>query len=172
MTYQRAMTPLTPGSLLCLDCGICCRGILFDNAALAQEYGLDGGWSGGAESGPLLPLACPLHRGGRCAVYDHRERPPSCPEYRCELLNKLDAGEICLDEGRLIVDKVKMSLSKFIERLPSGGKPKPAYYLAIDTLSAAQEKLAAGDRSDFELLTDILLFRRLLCEYFIPIEDQ
>lgn len=170
---EPAMTPASPGSQLCLCCGICCMGVLFDNAEIGRNSGLDGGWYGAVDEDPLLPLACPLYREEQCAVFHHPERPDQCPEYRCGLLEQLDAGEIDVDQGRLIVGTVKTTLAAVLERLPRGGKPRKPFKLVLDdAVAAAQREWDAGNRSNPELLTAMLSLKRMVDQYFLPGEDR
>jgi hypothetical protein len=93
-------------SSLCLDCGLCCDGTLFEATALVE-----------GEEGRLLTerravfitekgtrrfqQPCPAHVGGICAIYD--ERPEVCRDFRCSLLTAVDSGDIDVAAARSVI---------------------------------------------------------------------
>jgi uncharacterized protein len=96
------------GSRLCLECGICCRGVLYPDALLdrdevdkASRYGLTQ-WrlSDGQD---LFALPCRLHEhaGNTCTIYEDRFHV--CRRYACDLLTLLRNGGISIEEAVAIV---------------------------------------------------------------------
>ncbi len=85
---------------LCLHCGLCCDGTLFECVELEP-----------AEQPPLasvalirvgtevaLPLPCPKHEHRRCTIYD--ERPSRCRKFTCKLYDGVAAGTLSPDGAR------------------------------------------------------------------------
>lgn len=84
---------------LCLACGLCCDGTLFEATALMA--GEDGRLLAErqavfvSEKGTQrFQQPCPAHERGRCSIYD--ERPEVCRDFRCSVLTAVDSG--ALDE--------------------------------------------------------------------------
>lgn len=79
---------------LCLDCGMCCDGTLFECVEVSPSEQLT------FRSLPLIhvgdevavPLPCPKHQQGRCAVY--AERPGRCKKFSCKLYDGVAAGSL------------------------------------------------------------------------------
>lgn len=74
---------------LCLQCGLCCNGVLFadvrregkDSSLLFQQYGA------------RVPQPCPAfnHADCKCALY--ADRPARCRQFECKQLLAVRAGE-------------------------------------------------------------------------------
>ncbi|MEB2313492.1 MAG: YkgJ family cysteine cluster protein [Sorangiineae bacterium] len=87
------------GSALCVECGLCCSGALFDHAPL-----LDGEVPRALELemtveeppgiGLAFALPCPALDGTRCSAYP--DRPAVCGDYSCALLDRYRKGEVTL----------------------------------------------------------------------------
>lgn len=115
------------GSELCLYCGLCCRGVIFNRAALkpdeirpAKDYGLHYFTAGNGEYAFRLP--CRLYQNNKCSIYLNRLN--ACKRYRCNLLKRLINGEIGLEESKLIVFQVKSLMDSINKQMinvePSG----------------------------------------------------
>ncbi len=98
------MTSTGDTSDLCLSCGLCCNGVLFDlvklepgEVALIDQLAL-APWPG-EELGFAQPSA--RFAGNCCSVYT--DRPQSCRRYRCQVLVHIDDQTISPDRGREIV---------------------------------------------------------------------
>ena len=85
-------------STLCLACGLCCTGALHgavevkaEHAAQVRLLGLVVETVNGRQA---FRQPCPLFAGGRCGEY--ARRPPSCEEFRCTLLRRLERGDVDL----------------------------------------------------------------------------
>ena len=126
-TRNETITPQVPGdgayhggavtdidgnssSALCMACGLCCNGVLFEHGAVAPEdvarvrsLGLTVEVDGG--KGFRFQQPCPLHQDGPCSAYPHH--PPSCQAFRCSLLAKYEAGGVTFAESLAIVRTVK-----------------------------------------------------------------
>ena len=78
---------------LCLSCGLCCDGTMFEVGAItpeeARRYGDRVNVSG---DGKYLALPCPSLDGCKCNTY--LDRPGVCSEFKCLVLASLDRGLI------------------------------------------------------------------------------
>jgi hypothetical protein len=104
---------------LCLECGLCCNGVIFadvqlqpgDNAARLRILGLKSGVN------RKFPQPCTAFDGCRCNVYS--ERPQYCREFECLLLKGVKGGEMgiagalrVIRTARQRVQKVKQLLNE------------------------------------------------------------
>lgn len=108
-------------SELCLSCGICCKGLLFNRAALkpdeiemAKDVMLQYFPSGDGKSAFRLP--CPFQEE-RCSIYKNRFE--ACRRYRCDLLKRAANGELNSAESKWIVTKIKNIMSSISLRMAS-----------------------------------------------------
>ncbi|HXF09624.1 MAG TPA: YkgJ family cysteine cluster protein [Desulfuromonadaceae bacterium] len=78
-----------PIDLLCLQCGLCCNGVLFadvrpergDDSRLFQQYGL------------RVPQPCPAFNAGDCKCAVYSDRPQRCRKFECKQLIAVQAGQ-------------------------------------------------------------------------------
>jgi len=108
------------GTELCLSCGLCCEGVIFNRAALkhdeirlAKDYDLDYFPEGEGEFAFRLP--CHLYQDDKCSMY--LSRPDACKRYRCDLLKRLTGGNIDLEESKQIVSQVKSLMDSIDKRM-------------------------------------------------------
>lgn len=103
-------TPQSPGSSICLQCGLCCNGTIFadvkllahEKAAPLQSLGLrlsktapdrrSGAEGKTASSRWRFPQPCSAFDGCRCRIYS--SRPQYCREFECLLLKQLNQGKV------------------------------------------------------------------------------
>lgn len=102
------------GSALCLECGLCCRGALFDwfhsNDTESYEFrdtdieffinAID---DDDTEISGSLPCRC--HVDGRCSIFP--DRPETCSRYSCQLLRSVFNGSVGIDDALSIVSDAK-----------------------------------------------------------------
>ncbi len=98
------------GSDLCVACGLCCKGMLHRFAHVGEQEIASLEANGlvilSGSRGATFSLPCVRFEDDRCAIY--ADRPQACRSYRCQLLKRYLAGEVCLEEGLAIVDKVRV----------------------------------------------------------------
>jgi Fe-S-cluster containining protein len=101
---------------LCLSCGFCCDGTLFDRVPLVETEV--------AALAPVLHVApgahharqpCPALDGRACRVYG--DRPLTCRRFRCLLLEAHEADEVSLAGAVEIVDATRALRAKVAEAL-------------------------------------------------------
>lgn len=107
---------------LCLSCGFCCDGTLFNRVPLLDDER--------ARLGPLLQVPpgrahgvqpCPALEGTCCRVY--AERPLTCRRYRCLLLEAHDADEVSLAGAEALVARgreLRETLARALEQPANG----------------------------------------------------
>ena len=107
---RRRLAVERDGSELCLQCGMCCDGTLFDNAPLREQevdlaatLGLELLRSSAGE--PRFAQPCPQFVDGCCATYQHN--PVGCTEYRCTLLRDYTAGKLDLADALSVVGTMR-----------------------------------------------------------------
>jgi len=93
---------------LCLECGLCCNGVIFgdvqlrpqDNAARLRALGLAFGQKSraGVEK---FKQPCTAFGGCKCNIYS--ERPTYCRQFECLLLQSVKAGEVKISEARKVI---------------------------------------------------------------------
>lgn len=101
-------------STLCLRCGLCCDGSLFNSVPLTAEEAARGRARGlvivaRADGSPALRQRCGALGERGCGVYV--DRPGRCREYRCMLLTGLMDGEVGLAEAEAVVDQARALLA-------------------------------------------------------------
>jgi len=117
-------TPANEEQRLCLECGLCCDGTLFERvdvrpAELVRSDRNARDNAAVATAQPeTWPQPCEHHRlssavtarsqqaaGWCCAIY--ADRPATCAHFRCQLLASLEAGERTYEECRRLVGEVR-----------------------------------------------------------------
>ena len=105
----------------CIGCGLCCSGVLHDHVILEEDEA-DRMQSLGHDTALVpekhsLKLPCPYFGCGTCKIYD--QRFSTCRSYRCSLLRRYHAGEICLEQCRARIEEAQKLIAK-IEETDSG----------------------------------------------------
>src|ERR1041385_9245230 len=109
LSKSRAVNSSDANSL-CLECGLCCNGVIFadgqlqpeDNAARLRELGLKFTATQNSKlktQNFLQP--CAAFGGCRCNIYS--ERPKYCRQFECLLLKNVKAGNIETVAARQII---------------------------------------------------------------------
>lgn len=111
---------LDDASRLCLACGFCCDSTLFFHAKLKPneiEPARETGFAiEEADEVTRFLQPCANLCGTRCTLYSHW-RPHICGEFRCTLLNRLDADDVSIDDALATIDKARSLLSALPEEL-------------------------------------------------------
>lgn len=125
---------------LCLTCGMCCDGTLFNVAAVTPEEAarLEGRVNL-TENRLRIRQPCPALNGDNtCAVY--AERPHACRHFRCTVLQRLDRGELSEREAHDAIAEV-LERRRVVAELVSAPRPQLAQGLA-------EERVRAGTASE------------------------
>lgn len=95
---------------LCLECGLCCNGVIFadvqlqaeDNAEELRALGLKFLPNRKSQNAELkFQQPCTAFEGCRCQIY--AQRPRYCREFECLLLKNVKAGETDITEARRVI---------------------------------------------------------------------
>jgi Fe-S-cluster containining protein len=153
----------TGANSLCLGCGLCCDGTLFDHVSLSEAEAF-------AARVRSLPVAggtdfrhpCPAHLSdGRCSIYE--KRPHVCAQYQCRVLKRFGAGELGYQES---LDKIHR-----LKRLSASIRAR----LSDDAVGFAQLFRLVWEQSDgsldwrrrhADLLIDLVVYLRICEEDF------
>ena len=121
-------------STLCQACGFCCDGTLFDGLILQGEDEARAARRGLPifldEGNPTLRLPCPAHAGA-CTIYE--DRPATCRSYRCELVNRLDQGDIDLEGALVRIERLRGLVQAIQPRLGASGE---SFWMRVTALEA------------------------------------
>jgi hypothetical protein len=140
---------------LCLSCGLCCDGTLFNRVPLAEgddpslraALGVGEGQAHGVQP-------CAALRGLTCQVYERR--PLTCRRFRCLLLEAHEADEVSLAGARQVVDEtraLRASLARALGTSDGGG--------VVDLARATEGALPEEARAALERLEQALVFHFL-----------
>lgn len=96
---------------LCTACGLCCNGVLFTSvicstAAEARRMEELGQTLRNIEGLCSFSQPCPKLDETRCGIYV--DRPTRCRRFECELLKRVDRGEIPQEDASMLVQKVRL----------------------------------------------------------------
>jgi len=154
---------------LCLQCGLCCNGVLFadvrrergDASALFQTHG------------SRVPQPCPAFNPGDCKCALYRDRPARCRQFECKQLLAVNAGKIpaatalkkikaarklaaqvitLLGQFELEPNRKKLPLSQrfqAVQRAAERGQVAPEHFDALADLQLAVHQLNATLAQDF-----------------------
>lgn len=155
------------GSELCLSCGLCCKGAVFNRASLksdeielANDCGLHYFAAGKGEFSFCLP--CNLYQNNKCSIY--LNRPAACRRYRCDLLKRLANGDIDLEESEIIIFQAK-SLMDSINKQMINTEQSGNFRQRIIKLLDLQYKNPMIYKDSNALLKDIESFYVILHRY-------
>ncbi len=113
-THPGCWRDVTPTEQLCLACGLCCDGTLFDgvqlepgdDAAQLKELGLPVAFSRGRKPVGRFPQPCAaLCADCTCRLY--ADRPAQCRAFECKLFKQLRGGETALAPALRLVAKTR-----------------------------------------------------------------
>jgi hypothetical protein len=147
-------------SEICVQCGMCCSGVLFDYARLEEsEVDFARSISLTVEADSEEPdarkkftLPCPHLCGSACSIYT-KPRPQICSRFFCELAKSLDRGEVSQAESLAVIAEAKRMMS-LIEPLLKPGENWP---MARSRWHAARNKPPQdGTEAQFQVLMTAL----------------
>ena len=164
----KAPGPLSPqASDLCVACGLCCDGSVYDQASLdpdevgaAAAEGLDVFERRGQS---YFKLGCPCLKGTACQIYERR--PRRCRSFRCVLLQRLDIGDIDLPAAQAIAGEARCladSADAINDRRESRASARVRWQGQLSSLSAP----GADDPANPAWLLAMTAFNLFLDRYF------
>lgn len=143
---------------LCLSCGLCCDGTMFENVELqpGEAARLEGRVELSADR-TLLRQGCRALNGCKCGVYE--DRPQKCRAFSCYALSSLEAGNITEEDAREGIAEV-MRRREAVAKLMGDENPRRAL--------AAARKLAAEGTASEDLQTALRRLKQLTLLMLMP----
>ncbi len=157
---------------LCIRCGLCCDGTLFERARVSPEDDLarleaEGFILISATAGMRFELPCHLHHDRVCTVYQ-QWRPQVCHTFRCALLRRLAAGELSLEAAGAQIERTVELAHRVRARLPDQSETRRRSLK--QTMRVWQDtQIAAGvdvNRTFAPLLLEFASLQRILDRHF------
>lgn len=162
---------------ICLDCGLCCDGTMFQDVALDEQdrLRLEAVGVSFAYGTASFPQPCWAATSRGCSIYD--SRPLACRTERCLLLRRWEAGDVPYDEARALIvstialrDRVRPQIQRYV------GSEMPEdlgnlYRQVVDKLDRAPDP-AAEKRDCAQLLLAVGALRQILADHFEAPENE
>ena len=147
----------SPGSALCVQCGLCCTGALHDAAVLDPDEvspALAVGLPVLDRKRPGFKLPCPKLEGTMCSIYGNR--PRVCGRYRCNLLQEFEAGNVALSDALDRVKTAKALSAEVQASMPDGISLPQARAMRNARSDSTQSELSYAVRMELKLRTTAL----------------
>ena len=159
------MDPTVPdSSAVCLSCGMCCDGTLFERAkAEPAELGrlaAHGIETLEAEGRLFFRLGCPRLSGTCCTIYD--DRFTICRTFQCKLLAELRSGTVTVGEALEAVAEAKALLDKVRSQRPEAAALRERRPIAKEAAQWASLSDPAERLRVARLYLDIMALERHL----------
>jgi len=161
---------ISKGVELCLFCGFCCKGILFDRVdletdetELVSQLGLTPYQKKGDHD--ALGLPCPYFKDSKCSVY--AQRPRICRDYQCKLLRGYLQGEISLGESIELVKKAKSMMEAIYQHM-GGVDPSKSIWKQVRDFLELQVRVVNSEESRHITALLLLDVKKLsiICSHF------
>ena len=145
---------MKPATDLCLSCGMCCDGSLFDfvrlepkdDAAKLASLGLPVTFSRGKAPVARFPQPCSaLCQDRSCRVY--ADRPKQCRAYECGVFKEVKAGRMAFAEALRLVKNVRRRADQVRRLLRSLGD-KDEHRALGERFHRTSERMEAGGIDD------------------------
>lgn len=149
--------PATSDQQICLNCGICCGGTLFDYGKVEAEEEdqlRELGFHVGMEHGrPGFPIPCGHLSGMTCQIY--AQRPITCRKFTCTTLSAIRSGEIEEVEASRRIEAAKTALEVVRRHLQPN-----------ETFFAFRQRFANVEPIPADLRLAMVAYEMLLDRYF------
>lgn len=133
-------------STLCLSCGLCCDGTIFDVVPLTERERVVVTRLGlpviMRASGPAMPQPCEALDGLACQVYV--SRPAPCRAFHCALYGAVGADEVDLSEALGVIREAHALLAELARTIGEAPEREPYRPLIPGAEADEHEGLAAG----------------------------
>ena len=152
-------------SRLCLDCGLCCNGVMFDRVMLQpgdnpkalKAHGLK------IKRREFFPQPCIALCGTKCTMYQHR--PTRCRLFECRQYQQVAAGELAEAEALNRIREVKQQVLVIDSLLEGTVANNPRKSLSQRCASALME-LPEGTAHHDGLTTAMANLQAVLADHF------
>lgn len=104
---------LTNSQSLCIECGLCCSGFVFDDVELCDEKEAESveclGLEVDEEDGAFfLVQPCRALNGNKCGIYEYR--PECCRSFECLLLKDYQESKVTKDDALRLIKSIRNKL--------------------------------------------------------------
>lgn len=152
---------------LCLSCGLCCDGSLFEcvEVEVEEQVAFEGVKLVMLDERPAVPLPCCKHEFRRCSIYE--QRPARCVAFTCQLYRDVEEQRVPSTDAGARIAEVHALLRRIETRLgwEPGTYSTTRFRLWVSEYSGGE----AQARRDHPLvLLDYGISRRLMERHFIP----
>lgn len=165
------------GSELCVACGLCCKGAMFEEVYVNPEevesvraVGL--GLVTDARSHlPFIPLPCASHSQGKCTIY--AQRFYRCKMYKCKLLENYQQGQIGFELASSNILKCSRLYEKLRKEL--GLKENQIFWQSLREVWKQCPEGGSGvefRRTHAVLLLETLALIQLLGKHFFDNDEE
>ena len=143
---------------LCLSCGLCCDGTMFEVAAITPEEAarLEGKVRISVDRTKLLQGCSALQPDCKCGVY--AERPETCRRFKCLVLATLEEGKFTEAEAHDAIREVLGRRERLAELM---GEPDVHRAVALARAQAAAGTASEEVSDALRRLRQALLFMQL-----------
>jgi Fe-S-cluster containining protein len=109
---------------LCMACGLCCNGVLFDIVCLQPQDAMKpleklGMKINRRKTEPYFKQPCGFLHHRRCGIYEHR--PSRCRLFECRILRRLEAGEFSEEQASSLIQQALRMVDDIEQRLETLG---------------------------------------------------
>lgn len=99
----------SPAQSLCVRCGLCCDGTIFEWASVVPEDDPTQLDAGGfvvqtVEDRQRFWQPCHHQQSRICTIYQ-QWRPSICHRFKCGVLKRMEAGELSVDEAHVLIQR-------------------------------------------------------------------
>ena len=166
---------------ICLECGLCCNGVIFADGQLQPGDDVEHlGKLGLRLKVPRANIAskhpqirkfaqpCGAFDGCQCRIY--RERPAYCRQFECALLKRVAAGEIEAQQGLRVIRKAKKQAARVARLLRDLGDDDEQAPLQMRFRRVSRRIDSSGPAADLfgELTLAVHALNCTLSQQFYP----
>ena len=148
---------------LCLDCGLCCNGVLFDLVKLQPEDNAKALTARGLKIKKRQFFTQPctaLGTGLLCGIYQHR--PTRCRLFECQQFTQVAEGKISEEEAKSRIEDVKQRVLKVESLIQTSASDNPRKALSQRYANV----MAEAPESNEELRAEMMELQVILNEQF------
>lgn len=149
---------------LCLDCGLCCNGVLFDQVVLqpADQIAALSARGLKIKKRQFFHQPCTALCGSLCQIYAHR--PTRCRVFECRQFQQVATGGLSEHEARERIAEVRAAVAGIERLLTSSDLDNPRKSLA--QRAATVQAHVQDEALATELEAQMTSLRSLLAEHF------
>lgn len=159
------------GGSLCISCGICCDGTLFNRVGIRSEADVEQLRDTPvtirtADDEQWFPQPCVAFEGC-CSIYE--QRPTACRKFACSLLHRHGLGDVSTDEAqRVIRQTIELRDRAIAAMRPLLPHTDMSFHEMQARVSHARAATGVTTPEQIQMLLDIGATKRLISKHFAP----